>query len=1124
MEDDAETENCINQASNILIQALRDETSTQDEIFCILMHLSPFLGKYLPFDSELSPAGSLGSQSSIRRGKNEQALAQKYQTLENIRYLTWTLANYYSLRIKDVFSGSIRSDNEQPHLLNSPTKSFLTLCIQRIQVLIGDKQAEEKFRSAVSWHMDHLREHRLSTDLNPLTNLSQTKSDFICVATDAKSLIKDILPSLMCGKVFKEKQHVLEFIQDTVLEKLSNGLLSLSDSVGSLNSPGNKPKPSATSNKRAEEFSSAVNSDETHFPTQLLADFSEVVEIFLKLEAFLKSSDTMQVLDYSTGSKNKKGVLKPHPFNLPDLVQSSHRISLNKLSSSARCWNWHECIKDIVPLLSAGIAQCVQEVTQTSLEEAKEKYKSLLELESAPAASRKLPGTAHPLESIKCVSMTLNCVVHLLPLAILGGHNKQMTKLQSDFLDVVNQSLKNFKQFLTTLTDDVPEKASPENLTTILATACDIVSVVHHCAVKMHHDNRLPFHGSLHLYKSLCNQMLQLLIQYHKSKLCTQILHDPDSHHWSDPRAFYEGERCLYAIEMWHLYIRDLTVDLKSKLPSGMVREILCDIVGESLSVLSDRYCNCKPSHNRSKQIWQDVQSVLLCFYDIMWEIVDKPTKLCPAISHYPEKGNENLIKIHSSLSDMFVCGIVLSAPTEELHDVLRQLDAEDFGKMNTMEWLSYLNPTMFQADWNGMMSSLSDQAEILLCLKHSTLQKDMWIPHMLHVLTMRNYLLAMNLVTGKVCLPSVNLTKIQSNVLGALIASDILPQVMMAAIQATPAFSNATFLNLEFLNCSANTKLQPWQVIVKQIVMPLIFDALSSVVGFLSSHAWSAMTQTVIDKLPANFRSMIPNADIKDKECLKHISLCLTLKALRAKAYSMPTNLIQFFRQVDSFLGASSSQVQCDSYWCHVLLYASRAALLNFQYWQQSLGIDVESVMGADLLDLSGLLVGINQFQEMINIKYTVAGICVSDVITSFQQTLVNISDQTADLSNEPHQHDVIEHDLSTDEIRCLQFLFELLFKNTSTIAEQWNVKLIPVNFVADPGLGSYLDHKSIAEVKPDWEELLIQCFMSVNADIIKTLMKHRADMQTNAHLTDQERDWVQFIKQSFLNASKPV
>ena len=72
--------------------------------------------------------------------------------------------------------------------------------------------------------------------------------------------------------------------------------------------------------------------------------------------------------------------------------------------------------------------------------------------------------------------------------------------------------------------------------------------------------------------------------------ISTVVLHDGESQDWGDPKAF-EGERISPAVQFWGFHLQGLRSDLYSSLPPQIAQPMLAKIFGESLGILTVRYC-----------------------------------------------------------------------------------------------------------------------------------------------------------------------------------------------------------------------------------------------------------------------------------------------------------------------------------------------------------------------------------------------------------------------------------------------------------------------------------------------------------------------------------------------------
>lgn len=64
-----------------------------------------------------------------------------------------------------------------------------------------------------------------------------------------------------------------------------------------------------------------------------------------------------------------------------------------------------------------------------------------------------------------------------------------------------------------------------------------------------------------------------------------------------------QGERCSFSVQMWFYFLCGLRSDLWAVLPAGSAKELLGQVLSETLQLLVQRYARARPSYERHLQI-----------------------------------------------------------------------------------------------------------------------------------------------------------------------------------------------------------------------------------------------------------------------------------------------------------------------------------------------------------------------------------------------------------------------------------------------------------------------------------------------------------------------------------------
>lgn len=64
-----------------------------------------------------------------------------------------------------------------------------------------------------------------------------------------------------------------------------------------------------------------------------------------------------------------------------------------------------------------------------------------------------------------------------------------------------------------------------------------------------------------------------------------------------------QGERCSFSVQMWFYFLCGLRSDLWAILPADLAKEVLGQVLSETLQLLLQRYTSVRPSYRRHLQV-----------------------------------------------------------------------------------------------------------------------------------------------------------------------------------------------------------------------------------------------------------------------------------------------------------------------------------------------------------------------------------------------------------------------------------------------------------------------------------------------------------------------------------------
>ncbi|XP_051038744.1 uncharacterized protein KIAA0825 homolog [Phodopus roborovskii] len=244
---------------------------------------------------------------------------------------------------------------------------------------------------------------------------------------------------------------------------------------------------------------------------------------------------------------------------------------------------------------------------------------------------------------------------------------------------------------------EVPSGAPLKNLHIILSTAAYVSQHFTCYDNLMRETTKKPiFLVPVQRYQEFINTLQFQVTDYCVRVCATSILQDAESHHWDDYKAFYEGERCSFSIQMWHYFSWALRHDLWTILPAKLAQEILTAFLEKSLGLLASRYARACPSPKRTAQIRLDVTTILICTENILWSVC---TSVQEVLNPH-EYINNKIFKIHTHCNNLCTTLAILTSPLPEIYQTFQHGMDESASASNSLT--SLLNQPLH---WVSCMS-----------------------------------------------------------------------------------------------------------------------------------------------------------------------------------------------------------------------------------------------------------------------------------------------------------------------------------------------------------------------------------------------------------------------------------
>ncbi|XP_037980515.1 uncharacterized protein KIAA0825 homolog isoform X4 [Motacilla alba alba] len=342
-------------------------------------------------------------------------------------------------------------------------------------------------------------------------------------------------------------------------------------------------------------------------------------------------------------------------------------------------FGWRNAFKD----LSSSVAHCItiaiEDFSSKILQhEQKEEFSaagcamSLVNNQQMRESCRAVQQEEQPKRIAKFCSDIMEELDTLLPLA-LACRDDSLQEIRANFVEACSKVATAVLARLEEKSKDVPSKVPLQDLYAALSTAIYVFQHFTMYSNLMRETSKKPLF-LVPIQK--CQEFIKIL-QFQVKNYCirvcaTSILQDAESHCWDDYKAFYEGERCSFSVQMWHYFCCALHHDLWTILPPKTAQEILTDVLERSLDILSSRYCQVCPSYKRTPQIRIDIAAILMSTEDMLWSI-------CSSVQEFlnPHKDrNLKIYKIHSHCNSLISVLAILTSPLKNLYETF--LDNSD--------------------------------------------------------------------------------------------------------------------------------------------------------------------------------------------------------------------------------------------------------------------------------------------------------------------------------------------------------------------------------------------------------------------------------------------------------------
>ncbi|XP_057595190.1 uncharacterized protein KIAA0825 homolog isoform X2 [Hippopotamus amphibius kiboko] len=464
--------------------------------------------------------------------------------------------------------------------------------------------------------------------------------------------------------------------------------------------------------------------DELKFLSQLIKSFlkleKNVQELFEEMFLWLKIP------------RNTSGILEP---SSREVVIGKPRINETSIPSEQLLpvkeptllgFGWRSAFKEVSLPMAHCITTVIEDFSAKILQQEKNERSStrsyalnLVNVQQVWQDSYVVPEADQPKKIAKFCSDIMEKLDTMLPLA-LACRDDSFQEIRANFVEACCKVATAVLARLKERCKEFPSKSPLKNLHTLLSTAVYVFQHFMQYDNLMKENTKKPiFLVPVQRYQEFINTLQFQVTDYCLRVCATSILQDAESHHWDDYKAFYEGERCSFSLQMWHYFFWALHHDLWTILPPKLAQEILAEVLEKSLGLLASRYAQAHPSYKRTPQIRLDVTTILICTENMLWSVCTSVQKLLNPHEYVDDK----IFKIHTHCNNLFTTLVILTSPLTELYRTF-QHGVDDFASdslkpffKQPLHWLSCIShfyPSLLRTPSAGPLTA-EGQLKLLL-------------------------------------------------------------------------------------------------------------------------------------------------------------------------------------------------------------------------------------------------------------------------------------------------------------------------------------------------------------------------------------------------------------------------
>ncbi|XP_037980517.1 uncharacterized protein KIAA0825 homolog isoform X6 [Motacilla alba alba] len=1099
---------------------LKNEKNQEEMVLHFLLDLSSQCGVSFPCTAS---GTSFDLTSSLHTIQDDSAVDVK------------SLWDDVRLHLRQFLVNRLQSQEETNTNALQQQMEFKTQCVQQLLFLYPKSEVLMRYQNMQNKLVSDLLQNCILSSCGE-TNFDKVVHGYQSSIPRLCTMIKEDL-YILTGTIGPSSS--LKFINETYLDTITEEMTVLLERLCELQFKENAlhiVKANKISKKHRGRVH-AMASQEYHrkgrnfcLTLYQLKCLSQLIKLFLLMEEKIEelSTEILLLPSYTERNKNVQGVLKRASGELligetranetsvlpEQLLQVEEPILLS--------FGWRNAFKD----LSSSVAHCItiaiEDFSSKILQhEQKEEFSaagcamSLVNNQQMRESCRAVQQEEQPKRIAKFCSDIMEELDTLLPLA-LACRDDSLQEIRANFVEACSKVATAVLARLEEKSKDVPSKVPLQDLYAALSTAIYVFQHFTMYSNLMRETSKKPLF-LVPIQK--CQEFIKIL-QFQVKNYCirvcaTSILQDAESHCWDDYKAFYEGERCSFSVQMWHYFCCALHHDLWTILPPKTAQEILTDVLERSLDILSSRYCQVCPSYKRTPQIRIDIAAILMSTEDMLWSI-------CSSVQEFlnPHKDrNLKIYKIHSHCNSLISVLAILTSPLKNLYETFLDNSDEhlpqDFPEVfyHPLHWLFCIPSSCFFFLKTPSPREMAAQGLLKLLLSQPYCNLNLLLETLLHHdCLLVKILLRSSSNQALNCDEQSSLLEQESNKEPTLIETifTVLSYCTLSPKSLGIAFES--YMEKELLwNCLYNmtgfTRLAAQAVSIVISKLPTVIACLPSPVKYFFFLAERKMSRNFAELKKAgllvwnliviicrifedgNTAEFLTGATLDrwSKEKLSLVRVCL--ESIMGKQKSGPKQVTQKIIQ---------SIEQQRPNWIESQLLKAR-----------KLSIDCASVTvkGATLED-GGIALGFSEH----NISMMVLDICHKPSGSEYLTQIYRI----IRLNEEYLKEQLSCENPSEDGVTSGQCL-------PLTLKAREEQPVFNPFQVYRQSYAKVFNQSAITEWNWDWSSLL-PGYLGLNQMAFRVLLSHRWEMKEDADLEDEENIMVEHLKNVYLTQRTPI